>query len=44
MVVSDPAGAEALLRADGKYPVRGFEENLTWVYKKNNFSSSMFSV
>ena len=44
VVVSDAVGAATLMRADGKYPTKGFEENLAWVYKKNNFPSSMFSA
>ena len=41
-MVGTPEGAAKMFRAEGKYPTRGnFEENMDWIYKNNNFSSSM---
>ena len=42
VVIGTPEGAAKIFRAKGKYPARGnIEKNIDWIYKKNNFSSSM---
>ena len=42
VVISDPDAAAAMLRAEGKYPSRMIEENVMWIYRKNNLPYSMF--
>ena len=44
VVVGTPDTAAKVFRAEGKYPVRGnSEENMDWIYKKNNFITMIFS-
>ena len=43
VVVSGPEAAVTLLRAEGKYPSRGyFEENMMWIYRNINKPYPMF--
>jgi hypothetical protein len=43
VVVSGPEAASTLLRAEGKYPSRGyFEENMMWIYRNINKPYPMF--
>ena len=42
VVISDPDAASTMLRAEGKYPSRLIEENMMWIYKKNNLPYAMF--
>ena len=43
VVVSGPEAAATLLRAEGKYPSRGYhEENMMWIYKDINKPYPMF--
>ena len=43
VLVSDPKGAEAMFRAEGKYPSRGefFEQTITDIHKMNNWPSPL---
>lgn len=42
VVISDPVAAATVLRAEGKHPSRGIEENMMWIYRKNNLPLPMF--
>ena len=42
VVISDPVAAATVLRAEGKHPSRGVEENMMWIYRKNNLPLPMF--
>ena len=43
VIVSGPEAAATLLRAEGKYPSRGyFEENMMWIYRNINKPYPMF--
>lgn len=42
VIISDPIAAATVLRAEGRHPSRGIEENMMWIYRKNNLPSPMF--
>ena len=37
-----PDGVEEAFRAEGKYPARGMEEHITWIFKKLDSPPPMF--
>lgn len=41
--VATPETSKAVYRIEGKYPLRGIERRLTWVFKKLNLPLPMFT-
>ena len=41
VIIGSPEAAEKMYRAEGKYPLRGNNENIRFVLKKNNIANLM---